>query len=157
MRHRQPRSELRCPGLQGDDRNVPLECDNRRVGKGCNVGDAFDVERDRRYARIFGKDRHVIGQAQAGLVAHADHMREGHRTQVHRHIEAYIPALRDNGSTALDPGQAVARRPERHAIQCIQDAIAVRANERDIPRRRRGIRRRCSSAPSLPSSANPAA
>jgi hypothetical protein len=128
----EPGPELGGARLQRHDRHAPFERPDRRVREGGHVGDAFDVERNGGDARVLGENGHVIGEPETGLVAHADHMGEGLRAQIHRHVEAEIAALRDDGGAAVDAGEAMARGPEGDPFHRVQNAVAVRADQGEV-------------------------
>ena len=90
-----------------------------------------------------GRDTAVIDQPcpdlrQIGdrLVASRDNISQIQTARPHGHIDRDIRALGDDGHALLDPPPALLIRPKQRAIKVVDKAVAIRAKERHVTRRR---------------------
>ncbi len=113
-------------------------CAKRLQGHGAERGhvvQAFDVQADGADARVCEQRLHDGLHAVTGLVAHGNQIGQRQAAPLHGQVQADVAALGDDGHPALHPLPAVLVRPQRHAVQVIQHAVAVGPHQRHVTRR----------------------
>ena len=129
-------------GLRAQRRRAGLQCDQRHAlrqglqGHGAERGhviQAFNVQADGADARVCEQRLHDSLHAVTGLVAHGDQVGQRQPAPLHGQVQADVAALRHDGHAALHPLPAVLVRPQRHAVQVVQHAVAVGPDQRHVP------------------------
>ena len=140
MADRQAAADPRRSGLQRDDGHASLQRLQRGALEAGDVFQPLDMQADGADLRLFGKDIYEILQRQHRLVPGRDHVGKGYRALAHGQVGGQHPALGDDGravaSAAAAIGAAMGEGPERHPVDIVQHAVAVRPNDRKIARRR---------------------
>ncbi|MNZ62888.1 hypothetical protein D3C78_810220 [compost metagenome] len=129
---RQFRTDLRHPGFQGDDRDALLQRLVRRAGKTRHILQAFQVQADGSDPRLIEQRVHQFGNADLRLVAHRSHVGHRQRAVAHGQVVGKIAALGQHRHALLYCLAAMGHRPQRSAVQVIEQAITVRAEQRHV-------------------------
>ena len=153
---RQRRTVLRAPGL---DRDHGLPRRQRLAGGGVelrDVVDRLDVQADRGDARIVDQGGEAVRQPDAGLVAQRHQMPDRQPAPLHGQVEADIAGLGQDRDAALAAPAAMLVEPEQGAVEIVDRAVAVGAEDRH-PARGRDQRLLQLRRPRPPDSRKPAA
>ena len=131
-------SPLRAPGLHDHHR------DRARAGlagQGLEPRhrvEPLDVQPDGAHPPVFEKGRGEARDPKLGLVADGDHVGDGERAPLHGHADRDVRGLGHDGDPApvlAEPPSAVLVRPQRCAVEEVDEPVAVRADDRHLPRR----------------------
>ena len=89
---------------------------------------------DHAHARVGQERVHQAFHAAAGLVAHGNQVGQGQRAPLHGQVQADVAALRNQRHAALYALATVLVWPQGHAVQIVQHAVAVGAQQGHITR-----------------------
>jgi hypothetical protein len=126
MRHR-PRLRLgRCAGLEHDNRLAETRRPPRQRLKGAQAAHPLDMQAKRCHARVREQRRADIGHAGLRLIADGGDIGQRQPAPLHRQVDRHVRALPDKRDAGLTRRHAVHIRPEGCAVECIDEAIAIR-------------------------------
>ena len=140
----------RTSHLQRHQRYAPRP---RPGGHGLHAGhrvERLDMQPQRAHPVVLQKREREVGEAQLGLIAGRDHVGDGQAAPLHGDADGDVRGLHDDGDATLlgiEARATVLIRPQRNAIQEVDEAVAVRANEWHRPRR--GHQRLLQATPAL--------
>ena len=134
MRGRRRAGKLRLAGFDADD---PLACRPGRLGqcrKARCIVDAFDIHAQRgdpfirqKRTRQF-RQAHLRGIAQTGDIGHRQPPR------LHGQVDHDVRRLRQERHPPLHPPAAVLVGPKERPVEVVDHAIAIRPEDRHLPR-----------------------
>ena len=96
------------------------------------MGQPLDVQSDRRHAIIVEKSLDIAGDVAFRIVARGDDIGDRQSPRLHREVESDVARLQHKGDAAFDASAAVLVGPQRHAVEIVDDAIAIGADERHV-------------------------
>jgi hypothetical protein len=96
------------------------------------VVEALQVQADRGDPVVVQQRLDDLRYAGPGGVADRQHVRQRQRAALHREVQRDVAALRDDGRAAVDPVSAVLVGPQRGAVEVVEDAVAVRPDQRHV-------------------------
>ena len=135
MADRQFAAKRRAAGFQNDKRHIVRQRLQRCCLKPLAVPDALNMDADGADLGKVGKRVDEILDAQHRLIANREHIAERQAALRHRQIGGQHAALGDDGGTAPVKPATMGEWPERHAVDIIDQAIAVRADDRHVASR----------------------
>ena len=106
-------------------------------GRGIERGDVvdrLDVQADRGDARVVDQGGDAVRQADLGLIAERHQMADRQAAPLHGEVEADIAGLGQDGDAALAAPAAMLVEPEQGAVEIVDDAVAVGAEDRHVAR-----------------------
>ena len=126
---------LRAADLDGDDRLAHLPGDRHGGLERQWVRHAFDVEPDGRHPFLAGEGADGVVEVELELVAEGQHIGDRQSPPLHGEVERDVGRHRDEGDAGVDPAAALLVGPEHRAVDVVQHAVAVRADERHLAAR----------------------
>ncbi len=129
MAERKLSADLRYAGLQGDHRDAFLQRLEGGAGEAGDVLQAFQVQANGGDARLVEQHVHQLGHAQLRLVAHRGHVGNRQRAVAHGQVVGEVAALGQHRHALLHQVPAVGHRPQRGAVQVVEQAVAVGAEQ----------------------------
>ena len=118
--------------LYRNDRFVLLLGIERQVLKGTQIAKAFDMQTKGCDAWVIQQTTADLRDADLGLVACSNGIGNRQAARLHGQVDRDVRALGDDGHTALDTASALLVGPQQSAIQIVDKAIAVRAQNRHV-------------------------
>src|SRR6266404_2959816 len=112
----------------------PGSVDRTRETRG--ILDALDVEPKGRDALILRQQLDHVLDGEPRLIAHRQGVTDRDRPGIEQQTERDRAALADERDTALGPAAYDLIRPQRRALEEVDEAVAVRAEERQLARAR---------------------
>ena len=128
--------ELRRAGLDHADRHAALAGAVGRGGEQGHVAQPLEVDADAGHLGLVAERVHDTRHVDLGLVAHRDDERDGHAALVHRHVDAEVAALQHHRDAPVGRRAGVRHGPEADAVDAVDQPVAVRAEDRQVPGRR---------------------
>ena len=125
----------RPAGVQGDDRHTLGMCTLRHAGEVLRIAHRFEEQSDRADARVIEERVDAILHPDAGLVADGDDRAETQPSLLEREVDGDVAALRDDGNALTNRMHAVLVGPQCDAVERVDEAVAVRPEERHVARR----------------------
>ena len=132
---RQFAAKRRATGFQNDKRHIVRQRLQRCCLKPLAISDALNMDADGADLGKVGKRVDEILDVQHRLIANREHIAERQATLRHRQIGGQHAALGDDSGTAPVKPATMGEWPERHAVDIIDQAIAVRADYRHVASR----------------------
>ncbi|MNP07103.1 hypothetical protein D3C76_991150 [compost metagenome] len=131
---RQFGANLRHAGFQRDDRDALLQRLVRGAGESRDVLQAFQMQADGGDARLVEQHVHQFGHPQLRLVADRGHVGHRQRAVAHGQVVGEVAALGQHRHALLHRFAAMGHRPQRAAVQVVEQAVAVGAEQGHVAR-----------------------
>ena len=135
MAHGELGAELRIARLEGDDLLAPAAGLQHGAAEPRHIVQTLDIEGDGADMAVLGQDIDVIGDGQDRLIARGDDIGERQGAVVLGQVEGQIAALGDDGHAPLGPLAPEAGGEHGHALDIVQQAVAIGPDGRQIARR----------------------
>ena len=134
--HRLP-TPCRSADLHDDDRHAPLPGTVRQGFVASRRVESFHVQADRTHALVIQEGSRQFGDAELRLVADRDDVGDGKSAPLHGDADGDVGGLRDDGDASFRPrpSPTMLVRPQRHAVEVVDEAIAVGTDDGHSRRR----------------------
>ena len=127
-------SSLR-PSFKATRGDAPLARLPGRGGEGRRVLQGLDDEPDGGDPAVVEEGLERVRGSDAGAVPEGHHRRDRHRPEVHREGDREVAALRHDGDPPVAAQAPVLVGPERRAVEVVDEAVAVGAEDGHLARR----------------------
>ena len=126
---------LGASDLHGDDRLAQLARPGGKTLEAGNRIEALDMQAQRGDAIVLDQAQRHFGEARLRLVAGRHEIGDGQATALHRHIDGDVGGLgedRDAARPVREPDAAMLVGPQQRAVGIVDQAVAVRPDDRHV-------------------------